>query len=108
MNGIEPQRECPRFERCSVNHCPLDPFQDEHLGHPDDKEQVCGVAKAIRVRIASQYPDLLPMGGLKPREWAGKQAFARLSPSEKAEMVKRGKESISRLNRTKTDLNPPE
>lgn len=98
---IWPQTECPRYERCSVNHCPLDPEQDQHLSHPLDKEQKCPMEKPVRFKIGQKYPDLLPMLGLTAREWAGKQAFDRLSLADKAALAQKGKESLERHRKTK-------
>lgn len=88
-----------------MNHCPLDPFQDDCDTHPEDKEQACGVAKTIRLKIGSKYPDLLPMLGLKPREWAGRQAYARLSLDQKAEIARKGKDSLQRHRQDQNDQN---
>lgn len=91
---LEPQRECPRYDRCSVNHCPLDPDQDEHLSHPLDKEQKCPMEKGVRLRIGSKYPDLLPRLGLTRPEHAAKERFAKLSLVERQAMAERGKAAL--------------
>lgn len=102
MTEFEPQRECPRWDKCSVNHCPLDPFQDDRLSDPADKEQKCTIAKTIRVRIGSKYPDLLPMGGLKPSEHAAAKRFANLSVAARAELAKKGREALIRHSKDKS------
>jgi hypothetical protein len=88
MNN-EPFRECPRFDRCSVNSCPLDPDQDLHTVHKLDKEQKCPMEKGVRVRIGSKYPDLLPRLGLTSLEWAAKQRMSKLSTAEKLKAIER-------------------
>lgn len=102
MRAIKPQRECPRWQRCSVNKCPLDPLQDQRNVYELDTEKKCQMEKQVRLRIGSKYPDLLPRLGLKAREWAGRMAFERLSPSVKVERLKKATDTISRLNRAKT------
>lgn len=106
MTSIEPQLECPRWDKCSVNHCPLDPFQDDRLADPGDKEQKCTIAKTIRVRIGSKYPDLLPMGGLKPREYAGAKAFANLPAAAKAELARKGADRLRAMRQGQNGQNP--
>jgi hypothetical protein len=89
MNAIEPFRECPRFDFCSVNHCPLDPEQDKRASDPGDKEPKCTLAKTIRQRIGSKYPELLPMGGLTQREFNNAKRWALLPEAEKAATLSR-------------------
>ena len=103
----EPQQECPRWDRCSVNFCPLDPEQDDHPVHKLDKEQKCPMEKGVRARIGAKYPDLLPRLGLTVREWAAKQAFECLSPAVKAQRVQSGKDALERLRATKTHKKEP-
>ncbi|HLY95191.1 MAG TPA: hypothetical protein VKP14_10115 [Gaiellaceae bacterium] len=64
----EPFRECPSFESCSCNVCPLDPRAAEREELPG--EDPCGAQRATRERIAAKYPELLPGKGLLPREVA--------------------------------------
>ncbi len=85
----QPFEECPRYDRCSVNRCPLDPEQDQRTIHPQDKEQKCPMEKPVRLRIGSKYPDLLPRLGLTVKEWASRQAYANLSPSQKQAAIDR-------------------
>src|SRR5574340_114490 len=92
-----PQKECPRYERCSVNHCPLDPWQDEHLPHSLDKEQKCPMEKNVRLRIGAKYRLWLPLGGLTPKEHAGAQKLARLTTGQRAEALER-LEALRRLS----------
>ena len=85
----EPFLECPRYERCAVNVCPLDPDQELRNVHKLDKEQKCPMEKAVRVRIGSKYPELLPRGGLSKAEWGARQAFLKKSPAEKSAALER-------------------
>lgn len=76
-------QECPRFPSCSVNHCPLDPEQDQHLPDPNDRERKCPMEKGVRSRIGQKYPDLLPLLGLTPREVAAARTWSNYSGAEK-------------------------
>jgi hypothetical protein len=78
--GNAPYTECPRFDRCSVNVCPLDP--DIRLRNRLPGEPRCTLWKWIRTRIGTKYVDVLPLGGLTSREAAGKRAWERLAPEE--------------------------
>lgn len=48
----EPFYQCPRYQKCSVNDCPLDPEYPRYT-HDDDHEKICKL-----------YPDGLPERGL--------------------------------------------
>jgi hypothetical protein len=57
----EPYRDCPQFERCSVNVCPLDPDRDLRTHCVDDPETRCKVRPTVLREIAAAYPpELLP------------------------------------------------
>jgi hypothetical protein len=90
-------RECPRWIGCSVNNCPL----DTHETHADDKDLKCPMEKGVRLRIVEKYPGVLKLGGLTPREWSSRQAWERLSPSVKADRLKRASDIIAKLNADK-------
>ena len=77
----KPYRECPRFSRCSVNHCPLGPDKDKRVDLPGEPR--CTLGKKRRMAIAAQYPDLLPWKGLRPRELSGMRAWEALPEEEK-------------------------
>lgn len=98
---IEPQRECPRWDKCSVNFCPLDPFQNQRPTHEADIEQKCTIAKTIRQRIGTKYPNLLPRFGLTSKEWAARLRFANMSWEQRQAMVERGKKSLNKFNHDK-------
>jgi len=80
---VNPYSECPRFQKCSVNHCPSHPSYPNLLIDPEDKEQKCTMEKQVRFKIGSKYPDILKWQGLTSREWTGKKKFEALSDSEK-------------------------
>jgi hypothetical protein len=66
---VLPFKECPRFETCSSNRCPLDP--DIELRQHIKGEEKCGVRKRTRYKIGVKYPQLLKYKGLKAREYQG-------------------------------------
>ena len=76
-----PPSECPRFESCSVNICPLDP--DVAKRNRITGEPHCTMAKVHRVKVGSRYPDLLPLGGMKPKEFAAKERWESLTDEER-------------------------
>ena len=64
MNAME---ECPRFNTCEVNNCPLHPeYPDLGMIHGKDK---CTMRKSVRVRIGAPHL-YLPLRGMTPREYA--------------------------------------
>jgi hypothetical protein len=72
---LGPYQECPRFDSCSVNQCPLDPLMLERDTHPDDPEKDCRASRRTRLAIAAQHPDVvLPTGGLTLAEVARDRA----------------------------------
>ena len=60
----QPFEQCPNFEICSVNVCPLDPNRDKCFTHPTDPEKACTLDKTTRIQIATKYPTLIPWCGL--------------------------------------------
>jgi hypothetical protein len=64
---IMPYSECPKFDVCSSNKCPLDPNLRDRIILPG--EDKCTARKSTRVRIAAKYPELLPYQGLTSRSW---------------------------------------
>ena len=83
--------ECPRFQNCSVNHCPLDPEQDKHKSHPDDRQRKCPMEKNVRRRIGQKYPDLLPLMGLNAMEAAGLAKWNGMTLDQRAALAERGR-----------------
>ena len=90
MTNTHPETECPRWAKCSVNNCPLTDRYPDWPTDPTDSEPKCTIAKSIRTRIGSQYPTILRLGGLTPREHASKATYDALSPEAKVAMAKRG------------------
>ncbi|MFW9940368.1 MAG: hypothetical protein ACFFFT_04955 [Candidatus Thorarchaeota archaeon] len=83
---IKPYLECPRFDFCSVNACPLDSQNRESI--PDDPETECKSLLFIRKRIAEKYN--LPNHGMTEKEMirerrriAAKKRWENLSDEEK-------------------------
>ena len=59
--------ECPKFDYCNVNHCPLDEEQAIHFSVKEDPEYKCTLKKSIRVRLGTK----LLNRGLKGKEIGG-------------------------------------
>lgn len=89
-----PPEECPRYDRCSVNLCPLDPDQGKRVAHEEDKEQKCPMEKRVRLRIGSKYPDLLPLAGLTTREHGAMARWSNLSAAQKQVIAERGRQAL--------------
>lgn len=64
---MEPYRECPSFDVCSCNLCPLDP--DAHRREALPGEEECRAHRSTRAAIAARHPELHGVG-LLPRERA--------------------------------------
>ena len=52
---MKPYKECPSFEGCSVNHCPLDPEAESRVSLPGDPETKCNARISTRKSIAAKY-----------------------------------------------------
>ena len=96
-------RQCSRWPSCSVNNCPLEDCYPNLLAGPNDKEPVCTMAKANRMRIASTEPGRLTMSGMKVREWAGFKRFAALPRAVRNQMAERGRERLKEFRKDKTN-----
>ncbi len=92
----EPFRDCPRFDTCSVNNCPLSIAYPNALTHPKDNELKCPIEKQVRSRISANYPAILPMQGLTSAEWAGKQAYERKPLAVRLAQAQKGKDALNR------------
>lgn len=92
-----PARQCPRFDQCSVNNCPLTVGYPGHFTHPTDKERRCPVAKSIRQRIAATATGLLPMSGLTVAESAAKRLFESKPVADKIKFARQGKDALNTL-----------
>ncbi len=73
-----PYRDCPRFDKCNVNVCPIDP--DIELRTHITGEPKCTMEKGVRLRLGKDLPNF----GLKPLELKAKRIWDGLSEKEKA------------------------
>jgi hypothetical protein len=71
--------ECPRFDFCSVNDCPLSLIKRDSF--PEDRESKCTLAKSVRKRIGVKWN--LPNLGLRDREFSAMQREASMTPEQK-------------------------
>lgn len=76
----EPFEDCPQYSHCSTNRCPLDPERDKRVDL--EGEPKCPLGKTRRMRIAAQYPKLIPWRGLWPRELAARLRWEAMSEAE--------------------------
>ena len=95
-------RQCPRFQSCSVNRCPLDFGYLNQFVHPDDKDKRCTMEKSVRVRIATTELGWLDMDGLTAREAGGLKAFGSLTLAQKSDFIKRGKDRLTAFHHDKS------
>lgn len=75
---------CPRFQRCSVNKCPLD--SDDELRSELKGEEKCNMEKNVRLRIGTECG--LPRLGLTNAEFSAHQKWQGRSEEEKDEIRK--------------------
>ena len=97
MNVLDmktPDEECPQFETCSVNACPLHPDYAYLETIDGDKESECNAFRSTRENIASRYPGILSNNGLldadltrDKRSRKGKARWEALSDEEKAQRL---------------------
>ena len=94
MTATKPYHECPRFEECSVNRCPLDPEGAGRVSLPDDPEVRCKARLSTRMRIAAKYD--LPNRGKTDQELSRERRsdqkkawWASLSGEEKTKRLAR-------------------
>ena len=62
--------ECPRFDICAVNKCPLDPAYKSMTSVKGDAEMKCVMRRSVREKIGAKY-DNLAYGGLTGHEYVG-------------------------------------
>jgi len=101
MKEIQPYKECPRFDWCSSNKCPLDPDLDKRVVLPDDPK--CTAFKSIRMKIAANYPVLLPRQGLTKYEWKAKKTWATMDPAKKEKIKAAGLEKLKSIKKGVSD-----
>lgn len=66
--------------------------------------------KNVRLRIASQFPGVLSLGGLTRAEYAGKQAWDRKPLAVKNDLIQTAKDRLERQRKGKSPnshLKPP-
>jgi len=90
----EPYRACTRFNKCSVNNCPLHPGYPDMLSDPDDIEPKCTLPKSYRLKVADMFPGVLKLGGMTPREYSGKLRWESKPQEERARLIALGKKSL--------------
>jgi hypothetical protein len=86
---------CPRYDRCSVNNCPLHPKYPNLYIDGADAEKVCDLGKARRQLIAGQFPGMLKYGGLTPREFKAQARWAALTPEERATKIEQSRARLT-------------
>ena len=72
--------DCPRFERCAVNKCPLDPAYKEMSSVPGDAEKKCTMPRKRRQEIGARF-DNLAYGGLTGNEYTALQRVGKIPPN---------------------------
>lgn len=63
MPRNEPFYDCPKYQGCSVNSCPLDPLYPRYTDEMD-KEQVCRLNEEEKIKIACKFPNILNLMSL--------------------------------------------
>lgn len=82
-SSVKTIKLCPRFQKCSVPSCPLDPNQGNRTvlkGEPK-----CTLAKSIRLRLGKSAG--LPRKGLTRKEWAAKKRWQKLSEVDRQSRI---------------------
>lgn len=103
---IIPAKECPRWDSCSVNRCPLDPGYHLLKSLPDDPTPKCTMERRVRERIGVKYSDILPWKGLRNTEIASDRREAALTPDQKA--ARAAKMGAIRQNHLASGTDTPE
>lgn len=86
-------RECSRFERCSVNNCPLHELYPNLYTDPEDREKKCTMEKNVRIRIGANYPEL-KLKGYTQREYSAKVREDAMSQEDKQKRADRVKKYL--------------
>jgi len=96
---LELYRFCPRFDKCSVNKCPLDSHYPNRESILTDYERKCGVSKLIRVRIHEEHKGNLKYKGMTQGEYNAKQRWDNLSDQEKHRRIEQGREALQNIRK---------
>lgn len=73
-----PYEDCPRYDSCDVNKCPLDPDIKHRNKVPGEGK--CTMRKSVRLRIGGLHSQVLPLQGLTKREYNGLKNTHSLPP----------------------------
>jgi putative NADPH-quinone reductase len=93
---MKPEKHCPRYDRCSVNNCPLTVEYPNHLVvEPDLK--TCPMEKNVRKRISGQFPGILKHGGLTVREHAALMRYELLSLEDREKMAQAVRDRLKKF-----------
>jgi len=91
---------CPYFQKCSVNHCPLDSFQEIRETVPGDPERKCRLSKSKRLEIVQEHNCAkLPYDGLTRKEYAEKKKWERLALEKRERLKNIGVQNITLKNK---------
>ncbi len=88
----QPYHECPRFNRCNVNNCPLS-FNYPLFVDYEDRDPRCTLEKSVRVRIGSKYPKL-KYQGMTAKEYSATKRYESLSVEAKERLAEIGALSL--------------
>jgi len=94
MDDVRWMRQCPRWDRCSANCCPLDPMARDRKAQPDDPERRCKSRWEARLKIgeaAAKAGAKLPWGGLTEAESGHGVEALRASAERKRQAFSRQK-----------------
>ena len=98
---MEPNKECPRFDRCSVNNCPLTAKYPNWSVSPEDAESKCTLGKSKRFSIGSGT--CLNFKGLTPREFHAMERQESLTPEQRQKQVEIGHKNAVRYLKRGSD-----
>ena len=82
-----PYHECPSFERCNANVCPLDPLQQEK--ETLEGEATCRSEEPTRLKIGAKYPLILNERGLIHKRFQAQERWNALSNEERGLRLQR-------------------
>ena len=101
LDSLKPMMDCPRWHRCSVPSCPLDPKMPKRGKAIDGarptgsaatdgvREPECRFPKEKRMELGKD----LPWRGLWPKELAGLEQWERKTPEEQRQFIVEGKKT---------------
>jgi hypothetical protein len=94
---MNPEKLCPRYDRCSVNNCPLTTRYPNQVVCDLDKEKTCPMEKNVRERIAAQFPPgTLKHDGMTAREHSAFIRYGSLSLAVRTKMANEGRERLQK------------